>query len=165
MEFRIEHKPAFKAAGKSIRVSMKDVEKMTVFGQFWEKCALDGTLDHLNTLESPGSVLGPATLGLCTDFTSDMSEFTYSVGVETNNRGDLGAGIAVFAIPETDWAVFGADGPVLESIQAAWTGIFADFFPNEPYGHGSAPDLEVYPPGDPSQPGYRYEIWVPVVKK
>jgi len=165
MEFRIEPKPAFTTVGKSIRVSMKDVDNMSVIPQYWDKCVLDGTLDHLKAQMPADAVMGDVTLGICSDFAPDMSEFTYTVGVETQNSGPSGDETAVIAVPETDWAVFGAKGPVRESIQAAWTGIFADFFPNEPYGHGSAPDLEVYPPGDPSQPDYRYEIWVPVVKK
>jgi AraC family transcriptional regulator len=162
MDYRIVDKPVFNVVGKAIRVATKDGENFRLIPQFWEQCQKDGTLGQLGKLAGAGS-LGDVTLGICADFAPNMEEFTYMIAAE--NSGDsVPDGCAERTIPAAAWAVFESVGAMPDAIQNAWGKIWGEFFAAGEYVHGAAPDLEVYPPGDPMSADYRCEVWVPVVK-
>lgn len=164
MEYTIVKKPAFRIVGKALRVTMKGNENMSRIPQFWQECLADGSHDLLVALPSRGAVLGDVTLGICMDFSENMDEFTYMVAAEVSD-GEVPPGMLEKSVPASNWAVFEATGPMPEAIQNVWAGVWSEFFPSEPFAHAAAPDLELYPIGDPTQPGYRSEVWVPVVRK
>ncbi|WP_309137913.1 GyrI-like domain-containing protein [Paenibacillus sp. SC116] len=39
----------------------------------------------------------------------------------------------------------------------------SEWLPSNTYQHAGMPDLEVYPEGDPNNPNYFSEIWIPVM--
>lgn len=164
MNYQIVEKPAFTAVGKTLRVSIKNGDNMRLIPEFWQQCVHDGTLDRLNGFAGKGSVFANDTLGLCLDFAPDMSEFTYMVAAE-KPAGASSDGLVERSIPPATYAVFEAKGALPDSIQNLWGQIMAEFLPAGEYAHALAPDIEVYPPGDPMQPGYQCSVWVPVVKK
>ena len=162
MDYRVVEKPAFKVVGTALRVSTKNGENQRRIPQFWDECLHDGSHDKLQALAARGGMFGDATLGICMDFAADMQEFTYMIGAATN--GDAADGMTEKTIPAATWAVFEARGSMPEAIQNVWGGIWSEFFKAGEYKHGDGPDVEVYPAGDPTQPDYRSEVWVPVVQ-
>lgn len=164
MDYRIVEKPSFKVMGKALRVSAKNGENQRLIPQFWQQCTADGTYARLAGAAPKIGILGDAVLGICADFAPDMSEFTYLIAAE-EGPGTSADGLEERAIPASTWAVFKAKGALPDSIQAVWGRIMSEFLPAGEYAHAQAPDLEVYPPGNPMQPGYQCEVWVPVVKK
>lgn len=164
MDYRIVEKPSFSVVGKALRVGTKDGENMRRIPQFWAECHDDGTNQRLWGIALNGSVLGNVMLGISMDFAPDMSEFTYMIGAE-GTAADAVDGLEERSIPALSWAVFKADGAMPEAIQNAWSGIWSEFLPKEPYAHADGPDMELYPPGDPMSADYVSEVWVPVVRK
>lgn len=161
MDYRLIEKPPLNIVGKALRVSHKDGENLRRIPEFWEECRHDGTLDQLKSLAAQGGVLGNVTLGLCTDFAPNMEEFTYMIAAEGNVQA-APDGLIEKTIPAQTWAVFEATGPMPEAIQTVWGQIWSEFFPTKQFQHAEGPDLELYPSGDPTQPDYRSEVWVPV---
>ena len=81
--------------------------------------------------------------------------------------GEVPEGLALYPLPESDWAVFSARGPLPGSLQALNTYIWQEWYPNQGrqyMRHGNIM-LEVYAPGDMQSPGYECGIWVPLIKK
>jgi AraC family transcriptional regulator len=163
MDHTIVEKPSFNVVGKAKRVPTKNGENMRIIPQFWAETTANGTFDRVLALPGRGNVLGDVTLGVCTDFAPDMSEFTYIIAAESTAPAQ--DGFTQVTVPALTWAVFDGVGPISESIGQIWGHIMGEFFPAGGYQHGPGPDLEVYPPGNPMQAGYQYQIWVPVVKK
>lgn len=164
MDYQIVEKPSFRIVGRPLRVSTKDGENMRAIPDFWQECVANGTLGQLAALAEKSGVFAGDMLGACTDFASDMSEFTYLIAAESPTAKVPDSMVELVA-PASTWAVFQAKGAVPDSIQSAWGYIMSEFLPSGEYAHAAGPDLEVYPPGDPMQPSYQCSIWVPVNKK
>ena len=162
MDYRTIEKPAFPVAGKSIRVITEGGQNFSQIPEFWTTCVQDGTLTNLLSLAVPNALPPGTTLGICSDFTENMEEFTYMIAVETPDSPE---GLAESTVPALTFAAFTSVGPMPEAIQNVWINIFSEFFPSEPYVHASGPDLEIYPPGNPMASDYTCEVWVPVVPK
>lgn len=164
MDYTIVDKPSFDLIGKALRVSMKDGENMREIPKFWDQSMSEGLFGTLMSKAKHNGILGDVTLGVCTDFAPDMSEFTYLIAVE---KGDapVGDGLTAVPVPALTWAVFKGQGALPDAIQNLWGYIMGEFLPSGDYAHAAGPDLEIYPASDPSSPGYTFEVWVPVVKK
>jgi AraC family transcriptional regulator len=177
MNYQIVEKPSFHVVGKALRVSTKGGENMRRIPEFWQECVADGTVGRLVEMASRSETLPSVTLGICADFSEDMSEFTYIVSAQSEptpnpslkgrepDSNDPANGWMDKTISAATWAVFEATGAMPDSIQAVWSDIWSDFLPSSPYRHADGPDIEVYPAGDPMQPDYRFEVWVPVETK
>jgi AraC family transcriptional regulator len=164
MDYKIIDKPAFTIIGNGLRVSTKDGENMRAIPQFWD-CMTDGTFGRLQALKTDAGVLGEVMLGVCTDFASDMSAFTYLIAVEAVPGTSAAADLVVRDVQALTWAVFDGKGAMPEAIQNVWGTVMGEFLPSGEYAHGPGPDLELYPEGDPDDPGYVFQVWVPVIKK
>lgn len=164
MHYKIIEKPAFTVVGKEIRTATKDGANLRRIPEFWSECHKNSYLERLGPLAAKAEVTGNVILGLCADFAPDMSEFTYVIGAEGQSR-DATEGEATREVPALTWAVFEAHGAIPDSVQTVWAQIWSEFFESAPYVHGEGPDLELYPDGNPMQPDYRCEVWVPVVRK
>jgi len=164
MDYRIVEKPAFKVAGKGVRVSTKDGENLRTIPAFWQESMSNGTVDKLAKSVTPGGVTGGAMLGICADFRQDIQEFTYIIGIE-NQDGVAPSGFELRSIPAANWAVFEAVGPLPDALQSVWARIFSEFFPSTGYEHAEGiPEIEVYPGNDVTADDYKCEVWVPIVK-
>jgi AraC family transcriptional regulator len=159
MDYRIIKKDGFRMVGKALRVSTADGQNFAKIPAFWSECNSDGTTGLLCKLSDDGSALG-----ICAEFSPEMNEFSYIVGVPSKN-GATPAGCMEMTIPAQTWAVFDAVGRLPQSIQAVTTKIFSEWFPASAFEHANAPELEVYPAGDMDDGNYRCEVWMPVVKK
>ena len=86
MDYRIVEKPAFKVAGKGLRVSTKDGENLRTIPAYWQESNSNGTVEKLAKSVTRGGVADGAMLGICADFKHDIQEFTYIIGIENPGR-------------------------------------------------------------------------------
>ncbi|MGF7047760.1 AraC family transcriptional regulator [Paenibacillus sp. DS2015] len=160
MEYRIVEKEDFTVIGKSIQVTTRDGENLREIPLLWQEANKDGTSDRLAEIG-----LNKDLLGICTGMDHTNETFAYWIAVEGRpGSADL-QGLASTVIPAANWAVFTSIGPMPHAIQTLWERIFQEWFPGTGYEHTGGPELELYPPGNPSAEDYRCEVWVPIKKK
>lgn len=155
MDYRIIEKEAFTLVGKELRTRNTDGQNLKEIPAFWETSMQDGTTEKLMAL-APDTPM----YGVCTNFSEDMTEFTYVIAVEAPaDKADAANGFVAHEIPALTWAVFVSS---MEDIHATWGRIFQEWFPATGYEHDMGPELEVYVwDGDKMV----CEIWIPIVKK
>ncbi|MCX7746332.1 MAG: AraC family transcriptional regulator [Clostridia bacterium] len=159
MNYKIIEKGSFTVVGKQKRITTADGENFKQVPEFWEECMKDGSYEWIR---SKAGKLG--VLGVSTDLENfDGGYFTYMVGVE-EFEGAFPEGYASVTIPAANWAVFESVGALPEAAHDIMRRIFSEWFPATGYQHDCAPQVEIYPEGDPYSPNYRCEIWIPVKK-
>lgn len=91
------------------------------------------------------------------------SEFDYWIA-GLYRGGDVPEGLKLFSVPEGDWAMFSARGPLPGSLQTLNTQVWQEWYPAEGkrYQGSSSLMLEVYTPGNMQSPDYECGIWIPV---
>jgi AraC family transcriptional regulator len=159
MDYRIEEKEGFEVVGAVKRISTKDGVNFKEVPAFWRQCEADGTNEKICAIAA-----GSYMYGLCLDFREDQTEFEYMIAADAP-KGEFPGGLEKRKVPAATWAVFAAVGPVTEAVQDVTKRIYSEWFPATGYEHDDAPEIEAYPMGDTSSPGYRCEIWIPVKKK
>ena len=72
-------------------------------------------------------------------------------------------GLEQIDIPEATWAIFEAEGTLIELVNRVWK----EWFPSSGYrrADNAIPDVEVYFDYDFPKDNYTYELWYPVVKE
>jgi len=160
MDYRMVDREAFDIVGKVLSVSCKDGENLRRIPQFWAECDADGTVARLVSIAEDDELLG-----VCMDMQPSQEEFKYMIACRGGAAGDLPDGWERRTVPASTWAVFTSVGPMPNAIQDLFARIFQEWFPATGYEHTGAPEMEVYPPGDPNDPGYRTEVWIPIAKK
>lgn len=159
MKYKLENKPEFLVAGKSVETSENEIAAGSI-SAFWADCNENGTCDELNRLMKP-HVIGDALLGVCCDMQEDGS-FQYIAGAEVASEPQE-AGLKTIKIPAAQWMIFESVGPLPKAIQDIWQKINFEVLPASGYRHADAPDLEVYYDGNMTGANYRCEVWIPVV--
>ncbi len=154
MKCRIEKKPAFKVAGVKKSFQTNAVENRVP--AFWGELPRE-TYNKI-IAQSGGKPEG--MMGLCADFDGGH-QFNYYIAVSTvnDNVGDL----ETIKIPEATWAIFEAEGGLMELVNRVWQ----EWFPSSGYrrADNSIPDVEVYFDYDFPKENYTYELWYPVIKE
>lgn len=159
MDYTVVKRDGFRVIGKVMQVSIRAGEDERQIPEFWNECNQNGICVKLCSMTEKKDLLG-----ICIDMDHEKELFTYMVAVEdTYNTKE--SDFISRDIPAANWAVFPLIGPVAEGIRELWETIFREWFPTSGYVHGKAPQMEVYPPGNPNSEDYRCEIWIPVVKK
>ena len=154
MNYRIEHRDAFRIVGVSVPLE-KEIEKnFAVIPSKWQEIAENGTLQRLVGMMDavPMGVLGVSTCG-------DDAPWRYYIAVSSTQQG---AGLEEYVVPASTWAIFYGSG-TNASIQELERRIVTEWLPTSGYEYGNAPDIEVYLNPDPQNA--QYEVWIPVVKK
>lgn len=154
MNYRIEHKDAFRIVGVSVPLE-KEIEKnFAVIPSKWQEIAENGTLQKLVGMmdTAPMGVLGVSTCG-------DEGPWRYYIAVSSTQQG---VGLEEYVVPASTWAIFYGSG-TNASIQELERRIVMEWLPTSGYEYGNAPDIEVYLNPDPQNA--QYEVWIPVVKK
>ncbi|MTI69199.1 MAG: AraC family transcriptional regulator [Firmicutes bacterium] len=159
MDYKIEKKKSFKIVGIKKRFTAVNGENFKNIPKFWDEVCSNGTLEKL---QNNANELG--VLGVCYDFDKELEEFSYMIAIEGKSIKDL-ENIEVVGIPECSWAVFESIGPMPHAIQKVTKKIFEEWFPATQYEHANAPELEVYLSGNPNDPDYRCEVWIPIIDK
>lgn len=154
MNYKIIKKEAFPIQGYKRKITTKNGENFKLIPAFWDEVMSNGSFDKL--LNKAGNL---GVVGVITDFNMNLGEFDYYIGIEgTQSDGEFFSTV----IPEGDYAVFQAIGPLPESIQAVWKKIPSEFFEVTDYEHRGTAELEVYYPGNTQDEDYVSEIWIPV---
>lgn len=154
MKCRIEKKPAFNVVGvkKSFRNDMEE----NLIPHFWR----DLPQEIYDKIIKQAGDEPKGLLGLCANFDGEH-QFDYYIAVSTKNS-DV-EGLDRIQIPETTWAIFEAEGTLMELLNRIWK----EWFPSSGYrrADNSIPDVEVYFDYDFPKENYTYELWYPVVKE
>jgi AraC family transcriptional regulator len=158
MDYSIIEKEGFEVAGVLKRISTKDGINFVQVPAFWDECMKNGSYEDVCRLGNGGNMYG-----ICLEFAEDQTQFDYMIAVEAS--GDVPAGFVKRTIPAATWAVFRAVGPVSAVVSDVTKRIYSEWFPSTGYEHAAAPELEVYPMGDPRSADYCTEIWIPIKKK
>ena len=154
MEYRIEKREGFRVLGTSIPID-RDMEKnFDTVPRFWDKTAMDGTLERLVGLMDAQPM---GILGVCA--CSDEEEWRYCIAAASTKQDPS---LEEFIIPAATWAIFPGRGTT-QSLQELERRILTEWLPSSGYEYGNAPDIEVYLNADPQDA--KYEVWIPVVKK
>lgn len=154
MKCRIEKKPAFNVVG--VKKTFRNDSEENLIPYFWRELPQE-TYDKIieQACNEPKGLLG-----LCANF-DGKHLFDYYIAVPTNNT-DV-EGLDSIHIPEATWAIFEAEGSLMELINRIWQ----EWFPSSGYRHAdnSIPDVEVYFDYDLPKDSYTYELWYPVIKE
>lgn len=158
MNYRIEKKEAFRIVG--VKEHMKlDVEKnFARTPQFWAETMQSGMCEVIGKLndKEPFGIMGVSTC-------MNGKDFDYYIASATDKPAPEGT--EEYTVPAGTWAVFDSIGPMPQAIQDLQKRIVTEWLPTSGYEYANAPDIEVYPQGDPSSPDYRCEVWLPITKK
>lgn len=154
MKCRIEKKEAFKVVG--VKKTFRNDAVENLLPLFWRDLPQE-TYEKI-IKQSNGEPKG--LLGLCADFDGEHT-FDYYIAASTKNSEVQG--LDQIDIPEATWAIFEAEGTMMELINRIWK----EWFPSSGYrrADNSIPDVEVYFDYDFPKENYIYELWYPVVKE
>ena len=158
MNYRIETKEAFRIVGAKRRYPMNSEENFAEIPKFWGEMNQAGLFPKLCEVMSPEL---NGVLGVCTCM--EGKDFDYYISVASDKP--LPDGMAEYEVPAATWAIFECVGAMPKAIQELQTRVVSEWLPVSGYEYADAPDIEVYPEGDQSFPGYRCEAWLPVTKK
>lgn len=158
MNYNMIHKKELNFSGYSIDVVTKDGRNFIEIPAFWDQIMKDGRFTNL--LEHCDEM---GVVGVCYGYDKDISSFKYMIGIRNSEYKSEGM-IDVSFGPE-DFAAFRCEGKLPESVQKTTKYIYNEWFPSSNYEHTSGPEIEVYPPGDPSKEDYVCYYWMPVKQK
>ena len=81
--------------------------------------------------------------------------------------GQVPQNMKLFELPESDYAVFSAKGPLPGSLQQLNADVWQNWYPAEGqrYEANGSTTVEVYSAMDPQSPDYVCGMWVPIKKK
>ncbi len=176
MEYRIEHRDAFRIVGISAPLSSDMDGNFETVPALWGRAAQSGTLAALAALmdAQPHALLGvSACYGAQADAyrrgvsagsapepeTADAAGWRYYIAVPTTRP--CPAGLEEAAVPAMTWAVFPGRGPNT-AIQALEKRIVTEWLPTSGYEYANGPDVEVYLTPNPADA--QFEVWIPVVR-
>ncbi len=158
MNYRIVEKNSFKIVGVKREFSCENGENLAGIPKMWDDVHIDGTNDLLFQLNN-GEIQG--VLGVCVD-KRDSGSPIMDYWIAADHIGDKPEGLLELEIPASKWGVFEVHGAMPDAMQNTWKQIISEWFPSSHYEHAGTPDLEVYTNGNPSNPDYYSEIWIPL---
>ena len=164
MNMKLEHKEAFEVIGFSAHI--KPEEGYVKCPEFWEKefrqrySRLWETKQPQTPQEQAVWDNGIGRLALCIE---GENGFEYMIA-GVYRGGNVPEGMKLFSFPESDWAVFSAQGPLPASLQQLNTQVWQSWYPND--GQNYLPNgtatVEYYSAGDPASADYECGMWIPV---
>ncbi|WP_040197103.1 AraC family transcriptional regulator [Candidatus Soleaferrea massiliensis] len=159
MNYKIITKEAFRIVGARVKLRFDVEQNFQQVPQFWGQCYQEGMVERIGALvnQPPFGVMGVST---CMD---GEDYYYYYIAAPTDK--EVPDGMYSYEVPAATWAVFDCTGPMPQSMQELQRRIVTEWLPSSGYDYAQAPDIEVYPEGDPSVPGYTTQVWMPVVKK
>lgn len=157
MKYRIEKRKAMRIVGqirhyKAPKNSPQDVNT------FWNEVFSNGMYEKIVALsnQEPKGVHG---------FLQVIDEYTVDYIIATVTDQKVPRGLEEFTVPESEWAIFEAIGPVQHSLEELWKRIFDEWFPSSNYQHAETMEIECFQSdGNRGSSNFHCEIWVPVRK-
>lgn len=169
MNYRIESVKPFKVYGVDFKVKNTHEENFTSIPEFWDINYANGTIKKLEeiSLNNPVENLYKINAIMCYE-TLGEDEFPYMIGlIDFSGDSVVPNELKSVEVKEYTWAIFRTEDyrhdEMISKIQALWSRIFPEWFPNSGYEHADGPDMELYYKIN-NDFGYS-EIWIPVVKK
>lgn len=154
MNYRIEHKDAFRIVGIKLHTTMTNGECYEATPAFWGDLMNSSGQNRIVALlnQEPAGLLGVS------NYSPDFStgEFDYYIACATDQP--VPNGMVEFIVPSSTWAVFPCQEQGADVIQKMEECIVMEWLPTSGYQFAKAPDIEVY-----SENGIE-EIWLPVMK-
>jgi AraC family transcriptional regulator len=135
---RILEKATFRAAGAKIRTNEEENRLNGTIPAFWERVRRDEAF----WAELAKIAVGPATLGLSTDF--DGRDFDYWIAKEIEEGSDVPEGMQCVTIPAQRYVVFTADGAFPQNVWAAVDFVYNDWLKRPGHRRAGGPDFEWY---------------------
>ncbi|HWL13175.1 MAG TPA: AraC family transcriptional regulator [Ureibacillus sp.] len=160
MNYKIVEKKAFQVVGIKRSYSYKNGENLSGIPQFWNDAHADGTNDQLFDLNN-GEIQG--VLGVCIVEENKKNEGEMEYWIATARNGNVPKGMDSYEIPPSKWVIFEVHGAMPHAMQDTWKKIYSEWFPSNPFKPAGTAELEVYTNGNPSNPNYYSEIWIPIV--
>lgn len=162
MDYKIVEKEAFKVLEKVEKHSIVNEENCNTIPDFWSRSHQDGTIEKLLNLTSDNYYI----FGICyANHPHNASEFEYGIGAKCDDDCIAPDGFRINEIPARTWLVFEVVGAMPNAVQELWRRITSEFFPTSDYEPTYEMDIEAYTAGVMTDPNYKSEIWVPVIKK
>lgn len=162
MNYKIIEKEAFDIIEKVESHSVENDANAKSIPDFWTRSHKDGTVKMLWDVTTDKTLI----FGVCYgNFSENAKTFDYSIAAAYSKNAAIPEGFRRSTIPARTWAVFECRGAMPDAIQELWHKILSEFFPTSSYQPTYEMDIEAYSDGDMSDPDYRSEIWIPVVKK
>jgi AraC family transcriptional regulator len=97
-----------------------------------------------------------------TELIEGTSAFYFGIGGRIRKTKSTPRGFEKMEIPKNTWAIFTERGPMPSAMQNLWKKIYTEFFPKSKYESVPEYELEVYSQGNPEDPDYKIEAWVPI---
>lgn len=154
MNYRIEKRENIRVVGKKIPLKATLEENFQITPRFWQESAMDGTIEKLAALMDT-EIYGLMGVSVC----NEKDEWEYYIAVASTKEVD---DFEELIVPETTWAVFCEEGPVIK-MQELETKIITEWLPTSGYEYANALEIELYLNPNPAQT--KYEIWLPIVRK
>jgi len=157
MNYKIEKKEPFRIVGVKKHMEISD-ENFAQVPQFWGETIQSGMFGKVCMLAGREDY---SVLGVCASMNN--KDFDYYIACESGQP--VPEGMCEFTVPASTYAIFECVGPMPTAIQELQTRVLKEWLPSSGYEYADAPDIEVYPAGDPQSENYRTEVWLPVVKR
>ncbi len=157
MEYRIEHKAAFRVIGCARKVASSLEENAQVVPQMWTQAAVSGMIAQLTKMMVTGEQSPSGLLGVCG---ACGEEWRYYIAVLVPQELPLPEGMEELTVPELDWAIFPGRGRMPEAITDLERRIITEWLPSSGYEYADGPDIEVYRTPNPQDAVF--EVWLPV---
>lgn len=162
LNYRIVEKESFKLVGFKKRVPMvfeginPEITKMT--GLLTPEIVKQ--LKSISNVEPRGII--SASANFSEGRMEEKGELDHYIGVATS--GEASTGFEELKVAAGTWAVFESVGPFPETLQNIWGRIYSEWLPSSGYEVVEGPEILWNESPDTSNPEYRSEIWIPVMK-
>jgi len=172
MNFRIEQKNNFQIMGLSGYITAEEMASEYILpslvNEFY-KIESYFVKDPWTSWENqiPNYYSSPFWQVIAIDFQSINGKTEAIIGAEYKGEKPDGVKLSIKNIPAATWAVFSVNSSIgKHQHDEAYARIITEWFPASQYKRDeSAPNLDVYPPGDGKAKDYTWEIWIPVLNK
>ncbi|MDA3901428.1 MAG: AraC family transcriptional regulator [Spirochaetes bacterium] len=158
MDYKIREFKKTRMVGKTIEVSTANGENMKIIPKFWDDLVRQKALEEITALADKKGQFQGSLVGACMSFDDNAENFTYMIGVESNET-NIPDGMIEANFDSQKYAVFEARGPQPEAIQKTWRRIFSEWFPATKFIHAKKAEFEVY---NGESECTHCDIWIPI---
>ena len=160
----IQDMKPFSIADVEQAVTREGGEGLRAIPRLWETIFENPLFLYIDAHAKTDGLLKNAVVGECRNMSDDNQSFDYLIGREPADDAETG-NLTVYEVPALTWVVFSDRGPMPDSVQNAWSWIFAEWLPSSGRAAAEGPQLELYPSmGDEEREknDMLFEIWIPV---
>lgn len=161
MDVRLVSQPAFRLAGHAARVPLVHHGVNPAIQQHVSSLPPQ---EHLR-LKALGDAEPRGLLAVSADLDPDRTEgteLTYLHGVAVTEAVAVPDDLDVIPVPAGSWAVFRAEGPYPDTLQAVWAATATEWFPSNPWRLRPGPEVVAVVDRADDFSTATVELWLPV---